>query len=96
MAKLRELLHAINIIGEDRDVDVDGLGGICVCPPVKLTAAGRDYFREGLSANTDGLLVCDKDHRRNECAWELLKSCAGYCSTKDFERWFEGEDAKPI
>ena len=41
---LQELLHAINILGDDRDVTVDGIDSIAVCPPVKMTPAGREHF----------------------------------------------------
>lgn len=95
-AKLKDLLHAINIIGDDMDVCVDGVGEICVCPPIKLTAAGREYFKSALNAKVDCCIVCDKDDARSEEAMKLLESLAGYCSTTDFERWFEGDDAKLI
>lgn len=48
---LEDLLHAINILGEDRDVTVDGIDTIAVVPPVKLTAAGRTHFQQALTAN---------------------------------------------
>ncbi|MBD5194867.1 MAG: hypothetical protein HDS87_03990 [Bacteroidales bacterium] len=41
---LEELLHAINILGDDYDVIVDGIEAIAVCPPVKLTPTGRKHF----------------------------------------------------
>lgn len=43
---LQELLHAINILGEDRDVAIDGFGEFAVCPPCMLTAARPRTFQK--------------------------------------------------
>lgn len=99
---LEDLLHAINILGEDRDVYVDGYGSIAVCPPVKLTPAGRAYFQQALKANVDVVYsddsheetyVSDADEAIDEMANNLLKSLAGYCYADGYDQWFEGEEA---
>lgn len=101
---LQDLLHAINIIGEDRDVLVDGLGEIAVCPPVRITRAGRKHFAQALTANVvvdydkndnhECTYVCDDDEKITEMAHSLLTSLAGYCYVDGFDQWFEGEDAE--
>lgn len=99
---LQELLHAINILGDDYDVTVDGIDAIAVCPPVKLTPAGREHFKQALTANVNveysdnsyqDTYVSDDDDRINQMAWELLSSLAGYCYADGYDQWFEGEEA---
>lgn len=102
---LQDLLHAINILGEDRDVCVDGIGAIAVCPPVMLTPKGREHFKDALSANViveytreqhQDTYVSNDGEADDEKAWELLKSLAGYCNANNFEQWFEGENTKML
>lgn len=102
---LQDLLHAINILGEDRDVLVDGKEEIAVCPPVKLTKIGREHFRMALTANVvvdykdyehRGTYVSDDDDKITRWAWQLLNSLAGYCDSEAFDAWFEGDDAELI
>ena len=102
---LQDLLHAINIIGEDLDVCVDGIDSIAVCPPVRLTPAGRTYFRAALAANVvveygdyghRATYVSDDDELADKDAWELLASLAGYCADSKTKTWFEGENAELI
>ena len=102
---LQELLHAINIIGEDRDVCVDGIDSIAVCPPIKFTPVGREHFKQALTANVEvryendspeDTYVSDADEKINEMAWDLLCSLAGYCSCDGYDQWFEGETAEMI
>lgn len=102
---LRDLLHAINILGDDRDVYVDGIDGIAVCPPVELTPAGSKHFKKALDATVEveykddchrDTYVSDDEEDVNEKAWELLTSLAGYCSEDDFNKWVEGDTAKMI
>lgn len=102
---LEDLLHAINLLGEDRDVYVDGYGSIAVCPPVKFTPAGRKYFEQALTANViveykndchQQTYVSDADEKIDEMAWILLFSLAGYCSADSYEQWFEGPTAEMI
>jgi hypothetical protein len=47
---LKDLLHAINILGDDRDVLVDGIDEIAVCPPVMITPEGLNHFATALGA----------------------------------------------
>lgn len=104
-ATLQDLLHAINILGEDRDVCVDGEYSIAVCPPVKMTSAGREHFKQALTANVvveykndshQDTYVSDADEKKDEMAWYLLKSLAGYCYDEAFQAWFEGDDAELV
>ncbi len=102
---LKDLLHAINILGEDRDVTVDGQDVIAVVPPVKFTPEGLKHFRKALDANVEveykndchrDTYVSDEEEDVNEEAWNLLASLAGYCADNKFQIWFEGETAKMI
>lgn len=97
---LQELLHAINILGDDRDVTVDGIDSIAVCPPVKMTPAGREHFKQALTANVNveysGNYVSDDDEKINQMAWDLLKALAGYCYADSYDQWFEGDKAEFI
>lgn len=101
---LQELLHAINILGEDCDVYVVGIDSIAVCPPIKMTPAGREHFKQALTANVEveydendthrGTYVSDADEKIDEMAWDLLKALAGYCYTDGYDQWFDGETAE--
>lgn len=102
---LKELLHAINILGNDRDVTVDSIGSIAVCPPVKLTPEGRKHFEQALTANVNveydndsywDTYVSDDDEKIDEMAWNLLSSLAGYCYADGYDQWFEGDEAEII
>ena len=102
---LEELLNAINILGDDRDVIVDGIGAIAVCPPAKLTPAGRKHFEQALTANVtveykDDSHCCtyvsDADEKIDRMAWDLLSSLAGYCYADGYDQWFEGDEAEII
>lgn len=104
-ATLKDLLHAINILGEDRDVFVDGEDSIAVVPPVKFTPEGLKHFKIALDATVEveykddchrDTYVSDEDEGVNEDAWNLLASLAGYCNEAKFNKWFEGETAKMI
>lgn len=99
---LKDLLHAINIIGEDRDVFVDGIDAIAVCPLVKLTKYGLEYYKQALEAevvvdyNTFGHVgtyVSDEEEI-NDKAWQLLCDLAGNCGCNHFDKCFEGDDAE--
>lgn len=101
---LKDLLHAINITGDDRDVFVDGIDTIAVCPPVKFTPEGLLHFQKALEAKVEveygddshwGTYVSD-DESVDEQAWNLLASLAGYCSESKFSKWFEGDSATII
>lgn len=102
---LKDLLHAINITGDDRDVFVDGIDTIAVCPPVKFTPEGLQHFQKALEAKVEveyrdddhwGTYVSDADESVDEQAWNLLASLAGYCSESKFSKWFEGDSATII
>ena len=99
---LQDLLHAINVLGNDHDVTVDGIGSITVCPPVKFTSAGYKHFEQALTANVKVVYendshcdtyVSDADEKIDEMAWDLFSSLAGYCHADGYDQWFEGEEA---
>lgn len=101
---LEELLHAINILGDDRDVSVDGIDTVAVCPPVEFTPEGKEHFKQALAANVvveyktrhRDTYVSDDDEKTNELAWDLLMALAGYCNANGYDRWFSGEEAEMI
>lgn len=102
---LQALLRAVNLIDRDRDIFVDVLGSIAVCPPIKITPAGRRHFAKALDATViveykndshTHTYVSDACEATNLQAFDLLASLAGYCGTSDFEKWFEGEEAELI
>ena len=102
---LKDLLHAINVLGDDRDVYVDGYGTIAVCPPIKLTEDGLRHFKKSLNAAVEvdyrgghhhSTYISDDEVDVDEEAWNLLVSLAGYCPKSDFDKWFEGDAAKMI
>lgn len=102
---LKDLLHAINILGDDRDVLVDGQDTIAVCPPVKFTKEGLNHFKDALDATVEveykgdshrDTYVSDEGEGVNEEAWNLLISLAGYCPERKFNLWFEGQTAEII
>ena len=102
---LFDLLHAINVLGDDRDVMVDGIESIAVCPPIRFTPEGLNQFRMALSAVVEieyqndshyDTYISDSDEDVNVEAWRLLSSLAGYCNADKSKRWFEGESARMI
>lgn len=104
-ATLKDLLHAINILGDDRDVRVDGIDTIAVCPPVRFTPEGQKHFQKALNATVEVeyrndyhlyTYVGDDDEDVDEEAWDLLTSLAGYCAHSKYNKWFEGKDAEII
>lgn len=102
---LKDLLHAINILGDDRDIFVDGQDAIAVCPPIRFTHEGQNHFRIALEATVEveykndshlSTYVSDDEENVNEEAWILLASLAGFCSESKFNKWFEGDTAELI
>lgn len=102
---LKDLLHAINILGDDHDVFVDSQDAIAVCPPVKFTDEGLKHFKKALGSTVEveykndchcNTYVSDDEEDANEEAWNLLASLAGYCADSKFQIWFEGDAAKMI
>lgn len=83
---------------EDVSMDVydnyDERCGIAYESGFKLTDAGREYFMAALylpiKMIRDGTIIVDCA-RAVEAAWcsKLFCSIAGYCSEKDFDKWFE-------
>lgn len=102
---LKDLLHAINIIGYDYNVLIDGIDVIAVCPPVRFTPEGLKHFRKALDATVEveykkdshyNTYISDDNEGVNEDAWYLLNSLAGYCPESKFNQWFEGDTSEII
>ncbi len=103
---LKDLLHAINILGDDHNVLVEDIDCRAVVPPVKFTPEGLKRFEKALSATVEveykndsywGTYVSSDDEEAAEKAAQLLAYLAGYnCNESDFEKWFEGETAEMI
>lgn len=102
---LKDLLHCINVLGEDFDVCVEGNECIAVCPPVKFTRQGLYHFITELEANVnvfykngshDYTIVDDKKQSINDAAYKMLAELAGSCSKSNYDTWFNGENAQLI
>lgn len=94
--RLRDVLHAINVLRDDRDMGVDGYDGIAVCYPVKFTPEGLEYWKDALDSKMYDECTSSDTEEIDEKVNSLLWSLAGYCGCSDFEKWFEGETAKEI
>lgn len=103
---VREYLHSLNILEEDRDVYVDGIDGIAVVGgEIQLTPLGMKKFGPVLDMEMEGscIIGSDEDYdllddgKGNLClAWEFLSGMAGMCSCSDYDAWFEGDDAELV
>jgi len=95
-ATLREWIHALNILEEDKDIYVSGIDSIAVvasCHGVKITPEGEKQWGKVL----DGAYVEDcYIENKTKSSWKFLASLAGYCPASDYEKWFEGDNAKLI
>ncbi len=89
---LEDLLHAINVMGNDTDVYVDGYDVIAVCPPIKITPAGRKHFEQALTAEVEEGDVVDDDDKINNMAYNMLVALAGTATTTTLKH---GLTAKP-
>lgn len=102
---LFDLLHAINVVGVDRVITVNGCDPIEVCPPIKFNPFGLNQYQIALGAIVevkylDGhhfdTFVNDPCKDTNIEAWLLLSSLAGICDGYKYDRWFRGDDSKMI
>ena len=107
---VREWLHAHNIADDDIDVQVDGTSCyIAVCfGDIRFTPEGEAHFKDALdNLRMDGCcIVSDRDEDydlydekgegRLALAEQMLYALAGYVGVSDYEKWFEGENAKLI
>ena len=100
-----QLLHAVNILGKDVDIDIEGGFRIAACPPLYLTPYGRECYKTALQCNDDVDYDEDGTHlytvvngsdAENDEACALLISFAGYCPEQDFISWFETDDKELI
>jgi hypothetical protein len=93
---LEELLHAINIIGEERGVYVEGRK-IVVRPPVQLTPAGKEHYKNALSAT---VAVQHLSEPRitifsvSDDAVYFLYALIHF--SYETAKWFRGEDAQLV
>ena len=71
--------------------------------PLELTEEGKEKFKEVLEYDvalyeeyTYAIVKCSDEEpkikwiTKAKKAGEFFKACAGYCSTKDFDKWFKG------
>ena len=103
---LRDLIHAINIIGDDTDIYTDGIDSIAVCPPVMLTPEGEKHFAAELNATViteysiqdthQGTYINCPEDEADEAAYNFLAALGGYCKGSDHKTWFTGQNAKII
>lgn len=103
---LEDLLHAINICGEEYTILVDCIDEITVCPPLRLTKTGRNHFQQALTANVvveydkhdnhELTNVSDDDEEIEHMAWDFLNALAGFCCHGGYDSWFVGEDSEMI
>ena len=96
---MREFFQTVEV---DTDVwsDTTDRMPVCVCPPIKFTETGEEMFKRELDEimiEHDGdvaTVICGDgdDWEANERdAFALLYSLAGYCSEKNYKKWFEKE-----
>lgn len=100
---LENYLNACQIIGEDRNIVVDGIDAIAYCG-TRLTPEGRKHFAECLNlpmheenghpspcviSNDDADYDEDNENSRLALAWEMLAGMAGYCSSENYDKWFK-------
>ena len=105
----REFLHMHNATEDDIDMGVDGTDCyMAVCfGDIRLTPEAETEFGECLdklrvegtcvvSDNDEDYDLVDEDRGWLFKAACVIESLAGYCSVNDYEKWFEGDDAKLI
>lgn len=86
---LREVLHAINVLGDDIDITVDGYDTIAVVAPITLTDKAKEHFAKALDLSVDDMVVVGDNDEDLHLAWDLLYGLAGYCPCDKFDEWFE-------
>lgn len=103
MEKRMDMRDFLRTMKNDIDVynNVTDEEGICYCPPVELTDEGEEYFGwtlDNVFLNVDednqwAEVICDEGdypwQRIKRKAFELLDAIAGYCSEKDYDKWFK-------
>ena len=105
----REFLHVHNATDDDIDMYVDGTNCyMAVCfGDIRLTPEAEAEFGECLdklrvegtyvvSDNDEDYDIVDEDEGLLFKAACFIEALAGYCSESDYEKWFEGDDAKLI
>jgi hypothetical protein len=105
---LRDLLRAISVLQDDRDVVVDGADfaiAVVGTDGIVMTPAALEHFKGALELPVEGNVIMgedkdydDYDNRTGRIfdAVELLRALAGYCSAENYEKWFEGSTAELI
>lgn len=105
----REFLHAHNATEDDIDMYVDGTNCyMAVCfGDIRLTPEAEAEFGECLdklrvegtcvvSDNDEDYDLIDEDEGLLFKAVCFIEALAGWCSCEDYDKWFEGENAKLI
>lgn len=100
MMKVRDLLKMHTVIDVVDDVCEELY--IAFCGAYELTPEGEEHFKEALDYDIElgrNIVIVHVDDD-NERVWkrklrkakELFESLAGYCSCKDYDRWFREVD----
>lgn len=93
-----ETMKVKNLLDLDIDIDIyddyDERCGIAFCGSVELTKEGKAKFKDALSLsitiyNMETAIVHCKGREEAEAAAELFNSLAGYCTTEEWDTWFE-------
>lgn len=106
----REFLHVHNATEDDIDMSVDGYAvSLDICfGDIRLTPEAEKEFGECLDKLRveEGTCVVSDNDEDYDLIYEdrgllfkaacFIESLAGYCSVNDYEKWFEGDDAKLI
>lgn len=90
-----------DFIQMDMDIDVyddyDERLGIAFCYGYKLTDAGKEHFKDALEMDIEivngyggnvGIVHCENG-KEASTAKRFFDSIGGWCSSDDFDKWFE-------
>ncbi len=94
---LLKYLHYANAEEYDEDVVVDGYEPIAIVGGnISLTSDGWNRFGAALKdATIDADGIIETGSEQNDKIVNLfLHASAGYCSATNYDKWFEGPDAK--
>lgn len=95
---VKDLFHAINMLGRNVDVYVKGYGEIAVCPPVMLSVNALVDFQKGINntvkvsydkSDIYDMYISGEKDSYDESTWNLLCVLAGCCSEKEYEKYVE-------
>ena len=100
--KVKDLIE-MDVDIEIYDNRTDGID-ISFVGPITLTKTGEEYFKEILEYEIKlhkeekyAIVICTDEEpkvkwrTKFEKAQEFFYCCAGYCSAKDYDKWFKEE-----